>query len=253
MLKRDDRGGLAVWGRAVIPAIDLLGGRVVRLRQGRYDRVTAYAGDPVALAGMLAGVGSGWLHVVDLDAARSGSRSSEHERAIRDIAGLPGVRLQVGGGARSTADVEALWALGAERVVVGSLAAADPQAAGELARASGRIAVAADVGAGRVRTHGWERDSGMSAAEFVDRLVVAGVRDFLVTGIDRDGTGEGPDTDLLTELRPRIPGLLIAAGGVAGPADVAVAEGAGADAVVVGRALLDGLVGLPAGPRHPKE
>jgi phosphoribosylformimino-5-aminoimidazole carboxamide ribotide isomerase len=241
------------WGAGVIPAVDLLDGHVVRLHQGRYDRVTAYSADPLQTARRLAGTGSGWLHVIDLDAARSGRRPPAHVRAIAGIAALPGVRLQAGGGVRSAEDVEALFRLGAERVLVGSLAAAEPELVGALAGASGRIMVAVDVRGGHVRTHGWERDSGLPAEGFVQRLADAGVSDYLVTGIDRDGTGDGPDTELLAELRPLVPGRMIAAGGVGGPADVELALAAGADAVVVGRALLDDLLGVPQGSRHPME
>lgn len=230
---------------AVIPAVDLLGGRVVRLRRGRYDQVTEFSDDPLAVASRLAEAGSGWLHVIDLDAARSGQRPPAHAAVIQELAGLPGVRLQVGGGVRSAADIEGLWEMGVERVLVGSLAVSEPRLVGDLARASGRLAVAADSRDGRVRTHGWERDSGLGADAFVEQLVQAGVEDFLVTGIDRDGTGAGPDTALLRQLRPLVPGLLLAAGGVARLDHVAAAGAAGADAVVVGRALLDGSLHPP--------
>lgn len=229
----------------VIPAIDLLEGRVVRLWRGRYDRVTRFSDDPLEVARGLIRVGAGRLHVIDLEAARSGHRPALHAGIIEAIASLPGVRLQVGGGVRAAEDVEALWQLGCDRVIVGSLAAADPQAVGELARTSGRVMVAADARDGRVRTHGWEHDSGLRVDAFVERLAQAGVDDFLVTGIDRDGTGAGPDTALLRQLRPLVPGLLMAAGGVAGFDHVAAAGAAGADAVVVGRALLDGSLDPP--------
>jgi phosphoribosylformimino-5-aminoimidazole carboxamide ribotide isomerase len=224
----------------VIPAIDLLEGRVVRLWRGRYDQVTEFSDDPLEVARGLIRSGAGRLHVIDLEAARGGRRPAAHARIIEAIAALPGVRLQVGGGVRAVEDVEALWQLGCERVIVGSLAAADPQAVGELAGAGGRVMVAADARDGRVRTHGWERDSGIAPDAFVSRLSQAGVRDFLVTGIDRDGTGGGVDTSLLRLVRPLIEGELVAAGGVATPEHIAEAGAAGADAVVAGRAVLEG-------------
>jgi phosphoribosylformimino-5-aminoimidazole carboxamide ribotide isomerase len=241
MLKRDEV--------AVIPAVDLLGGRVVRLRRGRYDQVTEFSDDPLAVARRLAGLGSGWLHVIDLDAARSGRRPPAHARVIREVAGLPGVHLQVGGGVRCAADIEVLWGMGVERVLVGSLAVSEPQLVGELARARGGVAVAADSRDGRVRTHGWERDSAMAVDAFVALLSDAGVRDFLVTGIDRDGTGGGVDTDLVRLVRPLVSGELVAAGGVANAEHVAEAGRAGADAVVAGRAVLEGR--LRPGPVWP--
>jgi phosphoribosylformimino-5-aminoimidazole carboxamide ribotide isomerase len=235
MLKRDDV--------QVIPAIDLLDGRVVRLWRGRYDRVTEFSDDPLEVARRLIRAGAVRLHVIDLAAARSGQRPAGHAHIIEAIAALPGARLQVGGGVRAVEDVEALWQLGCDRVIVGSLAAADPQAVGELARGGGRVMVAADARDGRVRTHGWERDSGIAPDAFVSQLSQAGVRDFLVTGIDRDGTGGGVDTSLLRLVRPLVEGELVAAGGVATPEHVAEAGAAGADAVVAGRAVLEGRLG----------
>jgi phosphoribosylformimino-5-aminoimidazole carboxamide ribotide isomerase len=133
-------------------------------------------------------------------------------------------------------------------VIVGSLAADGPAGVGRLAAATGRVVAAVDVRGGRVRTHGWERDSGLAAEALAERLAAAGVREVLVTGIERDGTGEGPDTALLERLRPLVAGELIAAGGVAEPRHLALAAAAGADAVVVGRALLEGRLGLPGAP-----
>ena len=113
---------------------------------------------------------------------------------------------------------------------------------GRLAAETGRIVVALDCHDGRVRTHGWLEDAGFDRAAFVDRLTAAGARDFLVTGIDRDGTGRGPDVELIAAVRRGVPGLLLAAGGVGSAADVGAAVAAGADGVVVGRALLDGAI-----------
>ena len=227
------------WGKQAVPAIDLLGGRVVRLRQGRYDRATVYSDDPVAVAERLSGAGATRLHVVDLDAARDGLRPPEHGRILARIAALPGVRLQLGGGIRTEADVAAALEAGAWRVIVGTLAAEDPATAGRLARETGRVVAAVDCRDGSVRVRGWEADSGADPRELVRRLVEAGVRDVAVTAIDRDGTGAGPDVGLIGRLRSEVPGELIAAGGVYAPVDVTAAVGAGADAVVVGRALYE--------------
>jgi phosphoribosylformimino-5-aminoimidazole carboxamide ribotide isomerase len=227
------------WGNQAVPAIDLLGGRVVRLHQGRYDRATVYSDDPVAVAERLSAAGATRLHVVDLDAARDGARPPAHARILARIAALPGVRLQLGGGIRTEADVAEAIETGAWRVVVGTLAAEDPGAAGRMARETGRVVAAVDCRAGSVRIRGWESDSGADPRELVDRLVAAGVRDVAVTAIERDGTGAGADLGLIGRLRPAVPGELIAAGGVHAPADVTAAVAAGADAVVVGRALYE--------------
>jgi len=241
MLKRDDDVIDLCAGRA-IPAVDLLGGRVVRLRQGSYARVTAFPDDPFELAQRYAAAGAPWLHVVDLDAARTGERPPAHARVLAAIAGIPGLRLQVGGGLRDEAGIRAALAGGADRVLVGTLAASDPELVGGLAAETGRVAVALDCLDGRVRTHGWLEDSGAEPAAFVALLAAAGARDYLVTGIDRDGTGRGPDLDLIGGLRTAVPGLLLAAGGVGCAGDVDAAVAAGADAVVIGRAMLDGTV-----------
>jgi phosphoribosylformimino-5-aminoimidazole carboxamide ribotide isomerase len=227
------------WGTQAVPAIDLLGGRVVRLPQGRYDRPTVYSDDPVAVAERLRAAGATRLHVVDLDAARDGVRPRRHARILARIAALDGVQLQLGGGIRTEADVARALETGAWRVVVGTLAAEDPAATGRLARETGRVVAAVDCRDGSVRVRGWEADSGADPSELVGRLVTAGVRDVAVTAIERDGTGAGPDVELIARLRPAVPGELIAAGGVHAPVDVTSAVGAGADAVVVGRALYE--------------
>jgi phosphoribosylformimino-5-aminoimidazole carboxamide ribotide isomerase len=228
-------------GRAV-PAVDLLGGRVVRLEQGRYDRVTAYPVEPVALARSYAEAGAPWLHVVDLDAARTGARSPEHAALLRELRAVPGLRIQLGGGLRGEAEVRAALADAADRVIVGTLAAAEPELVGRLAAETGRVVAGLDCRHGSVRTHGWLEDAGHAPADLVARLAHAGARDFLVTGIDRDGTGRGPDLDLIASLRDGVPGLLLAAGGVGSAGDVGAAVAAGADAVVVGKAMLDGRI-----------
>jgi phosphoribosylformimino-5-aminoimidazole carboxamide ribotide isomerase len=126
--------------------------------------------------------------------------------------------------------------------MVGTLAAADPDLVGRIAADTGRVVVALDCLEGHVRTHGWIEDTGIEAAAFVTRLAAAGARDFLVTGIDRDGTGRGPDIELIAGVRGLVPGLLLSAGGVGSAADVAAAVAAGADAVVIGRGLVDGSI-----------
>jgi len=240
MLTRNEKIDLA--GGLVLPAVDLLGGRVVRLHQGRYDRATAYPVEPLELALRYAAAGAAWLHVVDLDAARTGERSDEHARLLRSLAAVPGLELQVGGGIRTADQIAAALDLGAGRVMVGTLAAADPGLVGRIAADTGRVVVALDCLDGRVRIRGWTEDTGADAAAFLTRLTAAGARDFLVTGIDRDGTGRGPDLELIAGARKLIPGLLLSAGGVGSAADVTAAVAAGAHAVVIGRGLVAGTI-----------
>jgi phosphoribosylformimino-5-aminoimidazole carboxamide ribotide isomerase len=224
----------------VVPAVDLLDGRVVRLRQGRFDEVTEYPVDPERAAADYAAQGATLLHVIDLSAARDGVRPAAHGAVIRRLVERSGMAVQVGGGIRSADDVHEVLELGVARVLIGTLAALQPDLVGRLAAETARVAVAADVLEGTVRAAGWVQDTGASAETFVQRLTGAGVRDFLITAIDRDGTESGPDTELVRRLRPHVPGLLMAAGGIGSPGDVVAVVEAGADCAVVGRALYDG-------------
>ena len=236
MLKR--RGEL-------IPAIDLLDGRVVRLVEGGYDRVTGFPGDPLEAALGFAAAGADWLHVVDLDGARDGRAERRHAAVLERLVQRSGLRVQSGGGIRTEQQAARLLDGGVARVLLGSLAAADPELAGRIAAAHpGGVAAAVDVLAGRARVAGWTRDGGIEAAHLVQRLVASGVSDVMVTAIDRDGTGAGPDLDLIGSMRPLVPGVLIAAGGVAGSDDAVSALAAGADGMVIGRALHDGSLDL---------
>lgn len=223
----------------VIPAIDVLDGRVVRLRQGRFDDVTVYGDDAVGLARTYSELGAPLVHVVDLGAARDGG---DHERS-RLCAALysAGVAFQLGGGIREAATASLVVEFGAERVVVGSAAVSDPEEFGRIVGAVGphRVVTAIDVREGRARGSGWE-DDGAPMGEVLDRTVAAGVAWALVTGISRDGTLEGPDVDLLHDVRAGWPDLsLIASGGVGSLDDLRALSDAGFEAAVVGRALLE--------------
>jgi phosphoribosylformimino-5-aminoimidazole carboxamide ribotide isomerase len=229
----------------VIPAVDLSGGRVVRLLQGDYGRVTGFDETPDEAADRFALAGAVWLHVIDLDAARDGERSPEHAAVLARLARRRGTRLQVGGGFRSREHVEAALASGVQRVLIGTLAARDPDTVAALAAEHGpRICVCADALDGSVRVAGWLEDAGESASDFVERFAQRGVGAFLVTAIERDGTLAGPDLRLLAGVRAVTDGVLLAAGGFASLEHVAAARDAGCDGAVVGRALYDGSLNL---------
>jgi phosphoribosylformimino-5-aminoimidazole carboxamide ribotide isomerase len=229
----------------VIPAVDLSGGRVVRLLQGDYGRVTGFDETPDEAADRFSLAGAGWLHVIDLDAARDGERSPEHAAVLERLARRRGTRLQVGGGFRSPEQVEEALAAGIQRVLIGTLAARDPDAVAALAARHGpRICVCADALEGSVRVAGWLEDAGESASAFVERFTRRGVGAFLVTAIERDGTLAGPDLHLLAGVRAVTGAVLIAAGGFASLEHVAAARDAGCDGAVVGRALYDGSLNL---------
>jgi phosphoribosylformimino-5-aminoimidazole carboxamide ribotide isomerase len=217
----------------VIPAVDVLGEGAVRLHRGDYDQVVERAGDPVELARSFAEAGATRVHLVDLEGARSGSARPELVTEV--AAAIAPVRLQASGGIRSLADAEALLAAGADRVVIGTAAFPDPA---PLAEALGeRLVVALDVKEGLVRTAGWIEDSGLTRERAVELCLAAGVHRVLCTAIDRDGTLAGPDLALVEAVASS--GLrVLAAGGVRSPLDVRELAEAGAEAAVVGRAVL---------------
>lgn len=221
-----------------IPAIDVLRGGVVRLTRGDFDDVTAYSDDPVGVAARYVAAGARRIHVVDLDAARSGAVSIDLVARLAEV--VPD--LQIGGGIRTPGSAVAALEAGASRVVVGSLAVHDPTELHRLVATVGdeSVVVAIDVREGRARGSGWE-DDGVSTPRVVDQALAAGAGSLLVTGIDRDGTMSGPDLDLIVGVRALAPDVeIIASGGVASLDDLEAARDAGADAAVVGRALLSG-------------
>src|SRR6266576_16516 len=197
----------------ILPAIDLRGGRVVRLRQGDFARETAYEADAVDVAEAFADAGARWLHVVDLDGARSGTASNRAvARRIVEAVGER-VRVEVAGGLRDDASVEAILALGAARAVGGTTALRDPTFAGRLVARHGadRIAVALDVRDDRAVGDGWSTDAaGEAVDEALGRLAGAGVTTFEVTAIERDGLLEGPDLALYERLVRSTPADVVA-------------------------------------------
>jgi phosphoribosylformimino-5-aminoimidazole carboxamide ribotide isomerase len=226
----------------VIPAIDLLGERAVRLRRGDYDRVV-FDGSPVELARQFAAAGAEFLHVVDLDGARSGRvRPALIERLVEAAAPTP---VQASGGIRSVADAARLLEAGAARVVVGTAAFSAPAALREYADALGeRLVVALDVRDGELAVDGWTRPTAVTPEEAVDRCLAAGVARLLCTAIERDGTLEGPDVALLERVVRRSGLPVLAAGGIRSRADLDALEAVGVEAAVVGRALVSGLLEL---------
>lgn len=226
-------------GFAVIPAVDVLDGRAVRLFQGDYDRVTTDAGDPLALIRRFAASSPPYVHVIALGAARDGGAPVELARAA--VAAAAPVPVQLGGGVRSVADAEALVEAGVARVIVGT-AAFGPLSLEDFVAALGdRLAVAIDVAGGIVRSAGWLESTQLSTDEALDRCTRAGVARVVCTAIDRDGTGAGPDLELLRTVRARFAGSILAAGGIRDEADIEAVRATGVDGVVVGRAMLEGL------------
>jgi phosphoribosylformimino-5-aminoimidazole carboxamide ribotide isomerase len=223
-------------GFQLIPAVDVLDGRAVRLEQGDFDAVAREGGDPVELARRFAWSRPPFLHVVVLHAARDGGAPIELTRRLS--AAVAPIPIQLGGGVRSPADAFALLGAGAARVIVGTAAFEQgPEAYVDALRE--RLVVAVDVRDGEVRIRGWERGSGLSVDDAVDRCVAAGVARLLCTAIDRDGTLAGPDLDLMGRVARRFGGPVLAAGGVRGKEDLGALAALGLEGAVVGRALLE--------------
>jgi phosphoribosylformimino-5-aminoimidazole carboxamide ribotide isomerase len=220
----------------VIPAIDLRGGRAVRLRRGDPGEETAYAEDPVAVAQRFQDEGARRLHVIDLDAALG---EGDNREAIREICRAVVVPVQVGGGIRSLDAVGGALDGGAARAIVGTAAAAD---ASLVARAveefAERVVVAVDVRGGRVMTNGW-REEGPELEPTIAALDEAGTPRYLVTAIARDGTLEGPDLTLYRQVRSLTDRPVIASGGVRNADDVWALRDVGCEAVVTGKALYE--------------
>lgn len=235
----------------VYPAIDLLSGRVARLRQGDYAQATRYPADPVELACSYARAGARWLHLVDLDAARGGALA--HLDLIARIAAIEGLRVQVGGGVRDEAGLAALLAAGASRVVIGSIAVRRPELAIEWLERYGpeRVCLALDVRAGADGGYypgasGWTETGDTTLEALLDRYCAAvPLRHVLCTDIARDGMLAGPNVELYRRLASRYPTLQFqASGGVRDGRDARALRAAGVAGIVVGKALLDGRVSL---------
>ncbi len=226
----------------ILPAIDLLGGRPVRLRQGDFDQVTRFGDDAVALARGFAADGAPWLHLVDLDGARSGHWGNLE--VIAQIVSAVRVPVQAGGGARELRDVEAALEVGVARVVVGTAAIESPSTFQPWARRFGhRLAVSLDVRGDTLAVRGWTAESGSGLLAVAEALRAAGAVRFIHTNVRRDGTLQGVDLGGLQTLEP-LGFPVIVAGGIASLTDLEALRDAGAEGAIVGRALLDGSLDL---------
>lgn len=223
----------------VIPAIDLYQGQVVRLHQGRFDRVTVYSADPSAHARTLQGRVTR-LHVVDLEGARAGA--TVQTTALRGITAAFGPGVQAGGGIRTEPAAEATFALGVERVVLGTAAVRSPEVVRAIAaRWPGRVVVAIDAKDGRVALDGWEELSGATAAELARDLADVPLAALLYTDIARDGTQVGPNMEATFALADAAAQPVIASGGVGRLDDLrALARHPRIEGAIVGRALYEG-------------
>ena len=238
---------LALAAFELIPAIDLLGGRCVRLSQGRYDRVTVYEDDPSKLAADFAAHPLRRLHVVDLDGARAG-RPCNREAVGAILREMRGIPVELGGGIRTLEGVEVWLGLGVDRVILGTAALRSPELVREAsARFPGRIGVGIDARDGRVAVEGWLETSEADAVEVAKRFEGAGVAAIIHTDISRDGMETGPNFAATLALAAAVEIPVILSGGVGSEEDVRAAvrhAGQGIAGLIVGRALYTGAVDL---------
>lgn len=226
----------------IYPAIDMRGGKCVRLLQGDYGKETVYGDSPFAMAQQFAEAGAAWIHMVDLDGAKDGKRVND--TFVIEAAQKLAAKVQIGGGIRTEADIAHYLERGVERVIIGSIAVSNPDFAIEMIRKYGRhIAVGIDAKNGYVATHGWLNTSEMKAVELGKRFADAGAETFIFTDIATDGMLSGPNVDAVVQMAIETGKSVIASGGVSSLADLTVlkAESAkGVSGAIVGKAIYEG-------------
>jgi phosphoribosylformimino-5-aminoimidazole carboxamide ribotide isomerase len=226
----------------VIPAIDILGGRCVRLVRGDYAHPTIYSDDPAEVAASFAEAGAERIHVVDLDGARG---LGDNHAAIESIIRRQDVKVQVAGGVRSEAQVDKLLGLGAHAVVMGTTAVREPRLLERCARNhTGRVLAALDVRDDQPAVHGWTENEPLKMGSLLARWDVLPLAGVIFTSIAKDGTLEGPDLKTLKRVRAMTSLPIQYSGGVSSIDDVRAAVAAGATAVIVGKALYEGRIKL---------
>lgn len=229
----------------LIPAIDIIDGKCVRLTKGDYGQKKVYNDDPVAQAREFEKLGMKRLHVVDLDGAKA--KHVVNVDVLRGITAATGLKVDFGGGIKSDDDIEKAFAAGASLVTIGSIAVSQPDTFMRWLDRYGadKVILGADVRNGLVSINGWKEDTSEKLLPFLARYVKAGVKNVLCTEISRDGTLSGPSTDLYREVMEAFPGIhLIASGGVGRNEDIIELDEAGIPAVVFGKAWYEGKINL---------
>ena len=233
------------------PAIDLLDGQAVRLRQGRRDDVTVY-GDPVALARKWRALSGQWLHLVDLGAAFDGQ--TKHLPLLKEIVSAFDGPVELGGGLRSMQDIEARIKAGVSRCIIGTAAVEKPDLVRDACRAfPGQIAVGIDAKNGLVATRGWVSTSALTAAELALRMLDMGVSAVIYTDVSRDGMMQGPNVEATRALAEATGMQIIGSGGVSSIRDLKALQSAGCAGAILGKALYEGAFTLPEALNAVKE
>ncbi len=228
----------------ILPAIDLRGGKCVRLRQGEYGAETVFSDDPVAMAKHWASQGASMLHLVDLDGAKEGRPVNTD--VIRAIAQEISIPCQLGGGLRTSAGVAAAFDLGVSRAIIGTQAVKDPAWFAELSREyPNKLVLGLDAKSGQVATEGWLDTSSISAVDLADRYQELPLAAIVYTDIAKDGMMQGPNFEATEALAKRSPHLVIASGGVTTEEDVIELQRRGIGACILGRTIYEGVVQIP--------
>ena len=229
----------------IFPAIDLRGGKCVRLIQGDFDKETVYSDDPQATALKWQSMGAKFLHVVDLDGARAGS--PQNLDAIKKIIDAVKIPIEVGGGIRTLDDAEKLLSLGVRRVILGSVAVENISLVREAAQKFGdRVVVGIDARNGFVAVHGWEKSSEVTVGALAKEIVAAGVKTIIYTDISKDGMLSGVNASAFVELQIFSGAEIIASGGVKSLEDIRALKLSGVGGVIVGKAIYSGTLDLAA-------
>ena len=228
----------------LLPAIDLKDGKCVRLQKGEFDTAHQVADSPLDTAAAFAAAGTKWVHMVDLDGAREGVR--KNAPIVAEVAQTSGLKVELGGGIRSMADLEEVFSLGVERAVLGSAAVSDPDFVhAAVERYGEHIAVGIDALDGIVKTAGWERSSGVDYLTFAAQMEKIGVKTIIFTDIATDGMLTGPSFERLKALQKGYSGQIVASGGVSGNQDLRDLLAMGLYGAIIGKAYYAGTVDLP--------
>jgi len=226
----------------IYPAIDIRGGKCVRLKQGRYDDITIFSDDPAKMAMQFQNAGAKYLHVVDLDAARG---DGDNRGIIKTIAKELNIPVQVGGGIRTMADIEEVLGFGVSRVIIGTSAVKDPEMIKEAVKEFGNsIAVGIDAKDSYVAIEGWEKTSKIKAVEHAINMEALGVQTIIYTDIATDGMLAGPNILAMSEMVNKVKMDVIASGGVSSLKDIRHLKEVGVAGVIVGKAIYTGDVDL---------
>ncbi|MFB1049452.1 1-(5-phosphoribosyl)-5-[(5-phosphoribosylamino)methylideneamino]imidazole-4-carboxamide isomerase [Paraliobacillus sp. JSM ZJ581] len=228
----------------IIPAIDLIEGKCVRLYQGDFNKTEQVANDPIEQLNTFIADGAKMIHIVDLDGAREGEQNRQY-KLIEKLCNMATVPVQVGGGIRSIKTMEKLIEAGADRLVLGTAAIENASFLKEaLAKYASQIVIGIDAKDGKVATHGWETVSEIDAISFAKEMEQFGVQTIVYTDISKDGTMSGPNIDGLREMHEAVTCTIVASGGIKDDSDINALEKIGIKEAIVGKAIYQGKVTL---------